>query len=240
MYRDISVEKVIELTKANVGTDGPRRITIEWNIDDEGAVVKPQDDAGVSSVDQLDDNVPTTTPKKEKTQVKPDKLAEPQQSCLDNSHDIVLLSEIGRIDKFEFTTTKFIPLESNLSYAETSDGRITIKYAGNKINTTWKGLTMLEQSVGDPIQTGVALLEGKDEGNRRTAVIKFIKKMRSENINQGDGVKLFNTIFNDQHTHGDNDESEDVVDPDADFRASGVGSAVYPPNTPLGQDFGKG
>ena len=263
-YDNISEEKALELTKANIGTSGPHKITIEWTVDeDKAAEVKLLEDISESSMIHVDEDTPTPTPtlitdqiiypvkdqpqvlteihpepttETDKTSGDLDKLTETHQPDLTSSSEPVVLSEISRIDKYEFTTTKFIPLESNLSFAETSDGRIVIKYAGTKINTTWKGLLKLEQSLPDPIQQGVALLEGKDVGNRRTAVVKFIKKMREKDIKQGDGVMLFNKIFKDPIPDTDNPKNDGTDT--ADYKPTGVGSSVYPPSSPKGQDFG--
>ena len=263
-YDDISEEKALELTKANIGTVGPRKITIEWGVDeDKAAEVKPLEDtvepsavqeggdttSPVTEIDKtmnsakgqtliLPDTHPEPTTETDKTSGNPDKLTETHQPDLINSVGPVVLSEIARIDKYEFTTSKFVPLESNLSFAETPDGRIVIKYAGTKINTTWKGILKLEGSLPDPIQQGVALLEGKDVGNRRTAVVKFIKKMREKDIKQGDGVVLFNKIFKDPIPNTDKPKNDGTDT--ADFRHTGVGSSVYPPSSPKGQDFGDG
>lgn len=134
VYKDISVEKVLELTQANVGTNGPRKITIEWAINDKDvAVVKPIEAANEASVTQPE-VIPTPAPEKK------NKTSDIPPDGIDEHKDLVVLSEIGRIDKYDFTTAKYIPLESNLSYAETEDGRMSIKYAGNKINTTWEEL----------------------------------------------------------------------------------------------------
>lgn len=234
LYKDLSVENVIELTRANVGLNGPRRIIIEWTVDDgELALAKPQEVSCEPPMTQLDDSIPISAPEKNKTQ---SKLSEMSPASKDDSKDLVVLAEIGRINKYDFTTTKFIPLEANLSYAETDNGRISIKYAGTKINTTWEEMVKLEQFVGNPIPRGVKMLEGKDVGNRRTAVTKFINKMRENDVKAGDGVKLFNKIFKDMPKSG----TVEPNDPDADFRSTGVGTSVYPPASPKGQDFGKG
>lgn len=231
VYNNISVEKVIELTRANVGTNGPRKITIEWNNDaTDGAVVKPVEVTGDSSAGKVEGGIPASTPTTKLKQDDADGMGdishETQQSCL-GARESAVLSNISNINQKEFTTIKFIPIETNLSFAETLDGRITIKYAGTKVNTTWDELLQLEQSVKNPIPRGVAVLKTNDSGNRRTAVTKFINKMRSEDVKRGDGVKLFNQKFK-------ND------DPDADFRSTGVGESVYPPVSPAGQDFGSG
>lgn len=244
MYKDISVVKVIELTQANVGVNGPRRITIEWTVNDpKMAVTKPVEVTGESSVTQLDAGIPastpTTPPEKDNEHSDLDKLTETQQASL-GAHKSVVLSKIGNINQDEFTTTKFIPIETNLSFAETSDGRISIKYAGTKVNTTWKELLKLEQSVENPIPRGVAVLKENDSGNRRTAVTRLINKMRSEGIKRGDGIKLFNKIFKDKPKSGTVELNNDDTDPDVDFRATGVGASVYPPISPAGQDFGEG
>lgn len=237
IYEDISEEKALELIRCNIGIKGskaPHKITISWIDEPESAVAKPAELTGEPSVDKPDDV--KTTPVIDKTPPETeDKISKVQPDSTDNSKKTVVLSEISRIDKYDFTTTKFIPIESNLSYAETDDGRISIKYAGTKINTTWKRLVELEQSIGDPIPRGVPLLEGKDAGNRRTTVAKFINNMRGNNIKQGDGIELFNKIFNYKPKSGIV-ESKD----DDDFRSTGVGASVYPPASPAGQDFGKG
>lgn len=234
VYEDISVEKAIELTQCNIDIQGkgPRKITIDWTKDDEGAVVKSVEVPDGSCVVKTDDNVPApmTEPK--------NKLHNMHQASLDDENDI-MLSEIEKIEKYEFTTPKFITIEANLYFAETADGRIAIKYAGTKINTTWDNLIKLEQSIADPIPRGGTLLEENDTGNRRTAIIKFINKMRTNKIKQGDGIELFNKIF--KHVTNPTDKKKDEdVDPDADFRPTGVGSSVYPPSRPTGQDFGDG
>ena len=242
IYEDISEEKALELIRCNIGIKGPKaphKITIVWSDGPEMAEVKPSEVTGEPSVDKTDDV--KTAPVIDKTPPETeDKISKVQPASTDDSKKTVLLSEIGRIDKYDFTTTKYISIESNLSYAETDDGRISIKYAGTKINTTWKKLVELEQSIGDPITRGVPLLEGKDEGNRRTAVTKFINKLRINGIKQGDGIKLFNQIFNDKPNSGTVESKDGDTDPDADFKSTGVGSSVYPPSSPAGQDFGKG
>jgi len=234
IYNNISVEKVLELTRANVGVSGPRKITIEWVVDDESAVVKPPEATDGILLAKLDDDIPVNAHENENVPDKLHNLTETQQASLG---DHVVLPEIAKIDKFDLTTTKYVPLESNLYFAETADGRLSVKYAGTKIFTTWEEIVKLEQSLLNPIPQGMALLKDKDVGNRRTAITKFINKMRTKNIKQGDGVKLFNHIFKDQ---SDLDAGKDGVDPDADFRATGVGSSVYPPASPAGQDFGNG
>lgn len=244
IYEDISEEKALELIRCNIGIKGPKaphKITIAWSDVPEMAEVKPSEAAGEPSVDKTDDV--KTAPVIDKTPPETeDKISKVQPASTDDSKKTVLLSEIGRIDKYNFTTTKYIPIESNLSYAETDDGRISIKYAGTKINTTWKKLFELEQSIGDPITRGVPLLEGKDEGNRRTAVIKFINKMRENDIKQGDGsvvseIESFtNQIFGEKS--GTVESKDGDTDLDADFKSTGVGSSVYPPSSPAGQDFG--
>ena len=237
VYRNLSDEKVLELIKANLGTDGPRKITVEWGIDEETPVVKPTEATDGILLDKLDDSIPTNAPEKDKVPSKFHNSTETQQASLGGSHEPAVLSKIGNINQNEFTTAKFIPIETNLSFAETSDGRITIKYAGTKVNTTWKDLLELELSVNNPIPRGVAVLKENDSGNRRTAVTRFINKMRSDDIEQGDGVRLFKEIFKDKSGININ---KDDVDPDADFRPTGVGSSVYPPASPAGQDFGHG
>lgn len=236
IYENISEEKALELIRCNIGIKGPKaphKITIVWIDEAEVDVLKPTEAIGESSVDETDGG--ETIPVIDKSPPEPEnKLSMVHPASTDNSNKSVVLSEIGRIDKYDFTTTKFIPIESNLSYAETEDGRISIKYAGSKINTTWKHLLELEQSIGDPIPRGVDLLEGKDAGNRRTTVTKFINKMRKNDIKQGDGIKLFNQI-NDKPKSGTKDGD---TDSDDDFRSTGVASSVYPPASPKGQDFG--
>lgn len=242
IYEDISEEKALELIKCNIGIKGPKaphKITITWIDDTEAAVSKPVEATVESSMDKTDDVetapvIDNTPPGTE------DELSKVQPVSTDDSEEPVVLSEISRIDKYDLTTTKFIPIESNLSYAETDDGRISIKYAGTKINTTWKKLVELEQSIGDPITRGVPLLEGKDAGNRRTTVTKFINKMRINGIKQGDGIKLFNQIFNDKPNSGTVESKDGDTDSDEDFRSTGVGESVYPPHSPAGQDFGDG
>lgn len=242
IYEDISEEKALELIKCNIGIKGPKaphKMTIVWIDDAEVAVTKPLEVTGEPSVDKTDDV--KTTPVIDKTPPETeDEISKVQPVSTDDSKKPVVLSEISRIDKYDFTTTKFIPIESNLSYAETDDGRISIKYAGTKINTTWKKLVELEQSIGDPITRGVPLLEGKDAGNRRTTVTKFINKMRINGIKQGDGIELFNRIFKDKPKSGTVESKDGDTDPDKDFRSTGVGSSVYPPASPTGQDFGEG
>jgi len=237
VYKDLSEEKVIELIRANVGTSGPRKITVEWGIDDEeSAVVKPTEATDSILLAKLDNDIPVNAPKKENVPDQLHNLTETQQSSLSNSF---VLSEIGKIDKFDLTTTKYVPLESNLYFAETADGRLSIKYAGTKIFTIWEDIVKLEQFLPNPIPPGMALLKDKDVGNRRTAITKFINKMRTKDIKEGDGVKLFNHIFKDQ-SKLDADKGKNGVDLDADFRPTGVGSSVYPPASPAGQDFGDG
>lgn len=244
IYEDISEEKALELIRCNIGIKGPKaphKITIAWSDGPEMAEVKPSEATGEPSVDKTDDVETASVIDKTPPETE-DKISKVQPASTDDSKKTVLLSEIGRIDKYNFTTTKYIPIESNLSYAETDDGRISIKYAGTKINTTWKKLFELEQSIGDPITRGVPLLEGKDEGNRRTAVIKFINKMRENDIKQGDGsvvseIESFtNQIFGKKS--GTVESKDGDTDPDADFKSTGVGSSVYPPSSPAGQDFG--
>jgi len=237
IYSTVSVEKVLELTMANVGVSGPHKITIEWGVDEEPAVIKPPEATDKPLVDAMINNTPKKPSKKENMPDKFHQMAETQQASLGGSKEHVLF-EVNKIDKFNLTTTKYVPLESNLYFAETSDARLSIKYAGTKIDTTWKEIVKLEQLLPDPIPYGVALLKDKDQGNRRTAIIKFINKMRTKDIKQGDGVQLFNEIFKDKSP--DADKGKDGVDPDADFRATGVGSSVYPPASPAGQDFGNG
>lgn len=259
-YRGISLEKALELTKCNIGTNGPHKITIDWTDDVDLSPTTPVDvpttPVDVASTVPLvgdtvvvDVEVPKVPPVGQTSDYEPapviddtpgnavDELPDMQQDSLGDLPRPVVLSEISKIERFEFTTTKFIPLESNLFFAETSDGRLSIKYAGTKINTTWKELVRLEQSVRDPIPARVDLLKERDVGNRRTAVIKFIRKMRDKNIKQGDCVGLFDQIFNHKSEPG---KSKDGIDPDADFRPTGVGSSVYPPSSPAGQDFGSG
>lgn len=238
IYNNVSVEKVLELTMANVGVSGPHKITIEWGVE-ELAVVKPPEATDKPLVDAVDDYIPKKAPEIEKVPDKFHQMAETQQASLGGSKEPVVLSEINRIDKFSLTTTKYVPLESNLYFAETTDARLSIKYAGTKIDTTWKEIVKLEQSLPNPIPQGTALLNDKDVGNRRTAIIKFINKMRTTDIKQGDGVQLFNEIFKDKPKL-DADKGKDDEDPDADFRHTGVGSSVYPPASPAGQDFGDG
>ncbi|MCK5385964.1 MAG: hypothetical protein KAJ39_02180 [Gammaproteobacteria bacterium] len=227
------------MTHANVGTNGPHKITIEWTIDDtEKAVVNPIEVTGEPSVDKLTGVKPATETDMAQPELD-DKLSDILPADTDDSKDTTVLSEIDKINKNDFTTTKFIPIEANLSFAETEDGRLSIKYAGSKINTTWEEVVKLEQSIVDPIPRGVTLLKENDLGPRRTTIIKFINKMRKNNIKPGDGLKLFKQIFNKPRS-GTLDHKDADTDPDADFRSTGVASSVYPPISPSGQDFGNG
>ena len=113
-----------------------------------------------------------------------------------NKHPPVkLLSTLDyKIRKNDFTTPTFIPVEANLQYGETENGRLLIRYYATRIDTTWEDLKELEQTVPNPIPRGIPLLAYHDIGNRRSAVIKFIEHMRKKGIKQGQAIEILNKL----------------------------------------------
>ena len=113
-----------------------------------------------------------------------------------NKHPPVkLLSTLDdKIRKNDFTTPTLIPLETNLHYGETEDGRILIKYYATRIDTIWEDLNELEQTIPNPIPRGIPLLSYHDSGNRRSAVIKFIEYIRIKGIKQGQAIEILDKL----------------------------------------------
>lgn len=344
---DITIDQAQTLVKTIVGTKGPYKVTISWEDDGTGDTdpepmleSEPEpahmpemltvESTNHTSEQELEQEPEPKPPESITPVVEPASEQEPGPvENINEQPPVKLLSTLDeKINKIDFTTPQFTPLEANLHYGETEDGRLLIKYYATRIDTTWEDLTGLEQTVPNPMPRGIPLLANHDTGNRRSAVIKFIEHMRNKDIKQGRAIEILDelnhpakepetkeekdpAVFKELDTISETELTEyininlfgmgyhdqgngkivicydatkvytswgdmfklpkfidnelieklgnlkqvairqfrkwmadhpdllpDGVDPDAEFRSAGVGSSVYPPTSPRGQDFG--
>lgn len=216
---DITIDQALSLTETIVGTKGPYKVTISWEDDgtddtDPEPVLESEPEPEpahmpeiltVGSTDHTHDPEPEQEPEPKPPEliippttpiVKPTSEQEPEPvENINEQPPVKLLPTLDeKISKNDFTTPTFIPLEANLHYGETEDGRLLIKYYATRVDTTWEDLNELEPTVLNPIPRGIPLLAYHDIGNRRSAVIKFIEHMRMKGIEQGQAIEILDEL----------------------------------------------
>jgi len=114
----------------------------------------------------------------------------------------------------EFTTEKPVHIFGNLSYAESENGLVMIKYLSGTIYTLWSEIMKAcrDQIYVKPVPQGKG-------GNKHTALNQFIKAVEG-GLRKGQAKtkgKISNSEFWTEKEKTPRDQKE-AVDPDADFR----------------------
>lgn len=214
---DITKEQATELTRNIVGTKGPRKLIFTWGYD-------AADEVNKSIVPTPPSDIPKPEPKPEQ-ELEPE--PEPPEPTTTHTNmtdfpqaadNITAIEPIPTKEPVIFKQldriskaklTKYIDIDVfNMGYHDQGDGIVVICYGTTKVYTSWEDMFKLP---------------------------KFINNESIENLNNLKQVAIrhFRKWMADHP-----DLLPDGVDPDAEFRSAGVGSSVYPPASPAGQDFG--
>lgn len=188
-------EKALRIADELIGVEGLTKITLSWDALPESK----KDEDPYTIVDKV------TAGEEPEFRTKIFNGTTPRQTTIEHEQSDLpgqpdhepdaLLYEIHKIKISDCTTKEKVPLEPELEYAETPDSNLWIRYKSYSIHTTWENIRKLEDAVPPEITSDVKLLNERDYGNRRTAVIKFIEHMR-DGLTEGDAEKVLKVAKN--------------------------------------------
>jgi len=211
---DVTIGQTLVLTETIVGIKGPYKVTISW------------EDDGIDEPEPTEELISEPEPKPVQ-ELEPE--PEPPEPTTTHTNMTDFPQAADNITAIEPIPTKepvifkqldriskaklakYIDIDVfNMGYHDQGDGKIVICYGTTKVYTSWEDMFKLP---------------------------KFINNESIENLNNLKQVAIrhFRKWMADHP-----DLLPDGVDPDAEFRSAGIGSSVYPPASPAGQDYGMG
>jgi hypothetical protein len=220
---DITIDQALVLTDTIVGTKGPYKVTISWEdngIDEpeptEELIVEPESEQELESKHVPPEPITshinqTDLPQAADHITQKTPVIEPTPA---QEPDPAPAHPVifNELDRIsKAKLAKYIDIDVfNMGYHDQGDGKIIICYGTTKVYTSWENMFKLPIFIDNE--------SIKELNNLKQVAVRHFRKWMTEH----------------------SDLLPDGVDPDAEFRSAGVGQSVYPPESPAGQDFGKG